>query len=116
MSKENFVKFYDEHALKTPDIEAKLQGAKDQPQFAQIAVSEGSKLGLSFTASEVADVMAATEQKSGALSDDQLSAVVGGAGAIAPVSIKAVPMKIGTATPTKIGNPPGPTSDWGGCW
>jgi len=116
MSRENFVKFYEEHALKTPEIEDKLARAKDQPQFAQIAVAEGSKLGLSFTASEVAEVMVATEAKSGgALSDDQLSGVVGGAGAIAPVAIKAVPMSIGTAAPQKF-NPGKVGSDWGGCW
>lgn len=122
MSKEDFSKFYDQHVLKTPELKAKLHGAKDQPDFARIAIEEGSKLGLSFTGAEIGEVMNATEQKlhPGALSDDQLAGVVGGAGtATSTIQVTSVP-KIGPAAGAYT-NPVGGAvikhaGDWGGCW
>jgi hypothetical protein len=127
MSEEDFVKFYEQHVLKSPDLQAQLEGAKDRPHFAKIAIDAGSKLGLEFTDSEIGAVMNATEQKLGAaLSDDQLEGVVGGADATVKttsptIAVKTLPKvqqpisKVGT-----VQSPQGPIMDpgkaMGGCW
>ena len=126
MSEEDYVKFYEQHVMKSPELQEKLEGAKDQPDFAKIAIAAGSEVGLSFTEPEIGAVMNATAQKLGAnLSDDQLEGVVGGAGATLKtsptISVKALPkVQQPIAKVGAVKTPQSPIMDpgkaMGGCW
>ena len=109
MAKEDYVKFYEEHVLKTPAIQAKLEGAGGRDEYVKVAIAEGSNVGLKFTADEVKSVMAATEQKLGSqLSDAQLDGVVGGAGTLSPTTGQTITVK--QIPPIKPATVPGGTT------
>nr|UXE46065.1 hypothetical protein Hi04_10k_c5591_00005 [uncultured bacterium] len=82
MSKEAFVKFYQEYLPKNQGLQSKIDKITNEDQFAAAVLAEGPKAGFSFDRADVDAVMKASEQrvKGAELSDDQLGAVTGGAG------------------------------------
>jgi hypothetical protein len=94
MSKEAFVKFYQEYLPQNPGLQSTIDKITNEDQFATAVLDAGPKAGFSFNRQDVDAVMKASEQRvtgGSELSDDQLGAVTGGAGTISPtIQIRSV--------------------------
>jgi predicted ribosomally synthesized peptide with nif11-like leader len=103
MSKEAFIKFYNEYVPSNPALSKQIDSLANEEQFAKLALEHGPKNGFSFTKDEMAAVMDASKAKMQGkkeLSDAQLDAVSGGAAALAPaatVQIRSLNTAIGGA-------------------
>ncbi len=82
MSKENFIKFYEEYVPKHAALKTQLDGIHNEQEFTKVALAEGKKGGFTFAPSDVAEVMEAQkpQRKAKQLSDKQLDTVAGGIG------------------------------------
>jgi predicted ribosomally synthesized peptide with nif11-like leader len=81
MASNELAKFCLEYLPTHPDLNAKIYAITDKRQFASALLDAGTKAGFAFTADEVGEALAAAAARGAELSDDQLEAVAGGAGA-----------------------------------
>jgi predicted ribosomally synthesized peptide with nif11-like leader len=82
MSKEAFIKFYNEYVPSHPELQKQVDNLHNEDQFAKIALEHGPKNGFNFTKEEMGEVMSASKAKmlgQSELNDSQLEGVTGGA-------------------------------------
>lgn len=80
MSKEAFIKFYEDVVRNDESLLAEIAGTANEEQLAKLAVSKGKAAGFDFNEQDVTHVMKAARAKrvESALTEDQLEAVSGG--------------------------------------
>ena len=80
MSKEAFIKFYEDVVRNDQALVAEIAGSGNDEQLAKLTVSKGKAAGFDFNEQDVTEVMTAARAKrmESALTEDQLEAVSGG--------------------------------------
>jgi hypothetical protein len=80
MSREAFIKFYEDVVRNDQSLLAEIAGTGNEAELAQLAVSKGKAAGFDFNEQDVTEVMQAARAKreEAPLTEDQLESVSGG--------------------------------------
>ena len=80
MSKEAFIKYYEDVVRNDQSLLAEIAGTGNEEQLAKLAVSKGKAAGFDFNEQDVTEVMqvARAKRMESSLTEDQLESVSGG--------------------------------------